>query len=205
MLGASLCLSVILPGAFTATPLRVPSEVGVARVYTIKDAIIAEFKLDAQPQQLHLYKLGDIGSTLLDSKHTLLEAGIRAGTKLKLTIWGQGACVACCLTDSLTFVATHVMFCAADPWALPEPQSFRLARVGDTDMYRTRVVKRDGRVWPFFLTQVEYQQLRDFVQEARSLDPKVIDSAHNDAVHTHAHTRCITAHGADRASEEWQD
>ena len=64
----------------------------------------------------------------------------------------------------------------ADPWALPEPQPFTLTCVGDMDMYRTSVVKRDGRVWPFFLTRAAYQHLEDFVRAPRSPDPKVIDS-----------------------------
>ena len=62
---------------------------------------------------------------------------------------------------------------ADDPWALPEPQAVTLSCVGDTDMYYTRVVKRDGRLWPFFLTRTAYQELVDFVQEIQSPDPQV--------------------------------
>lgn len=49
----------------------------------LKKAIIAEFKLDAAPQQLQLFKLGGDGSrTLLDPTHTLTDADIVTQTKL---------------------------------------------------------------------------------------------------------------------------
>jgi len=62
---------------------------------------------------------------------------------------------------------------AVDPWALPEPQAVTLTCVGDTNMYCTSVVKRDGRLWPFFLARTAYQELVDFVQEVQSPDPQV--------------------------------
>jgi len=40
-------------------------------------------------------------------------------------------------------------------------------------MYCTSVVKRDGRLWPFFLARTAYQELVDFVQEVQSPDPQV--------------------------------
>jgi len=63
---------------------------------------------------------------------------------------------------------------AADPWALPEPLPFTLTCTGDTDMFSTRVIKRDGREWPFFLTPGTYQQLVHFVQEVPGPDPQVM-------------------------------
>jgi hypothetical protein len=62
---------------------------------------------------------------------------------------------------------------SADPFKLPEPLSVTLTCLGDTEMYRTYVVKNDGRVWPFFLTKVVYQQLVDFVRELPGPDPQV--------------------------------
>ena len=55
----------------------------------VKDAIIAEFKLDAAPQQLRLFRLGDASSgsrTSLDPPQSLSEAGIVAGTKLAVEL-----------------------------------------------------------------------------------------------------------------------
>jgi hypothetical protein len=51
----------------------------------IKRAIIAEFKLDAAPHHLLLFKLGDTGSgsrTPLNPTQTLSDAGLVSGTKL---------------------------------------------------------------------------------------------------------------------------
>ena len=78
----------------------------------------------------------------------------------------------CCTTFSVFVVA-------ADLWALPNVQPFNFTSVGDSDMYRTSVVKRDGFVWPFFLSRAAYQHLEDFVRGPRSPDPKVIDYADN--------------------------
>jgi hypothetical protein len=41
-------------------------------------------------------------------------------------------------------------------------------------MYRTSIVKNDGRVWPFFLTKSAYKQLVDFVQELPGPDPQAM-------------------------------
>lgn len=57
-----------------------------SHVYHIKKAIIAKFKLDATPQQLRLFKLGDIGGTPLNPEHTLSKAGITADTKLEVEV-----------------------------------------------------------------------------------------------------------------------
>jgi hypothetical protein len=63
-----------------------------------------------------------------------------------------------------------------DPWVQQEeePPPFTCTRVGDTDMYCTTVVKRDGRAWPFFLATSTYEKLVDFVQEIPGPDPRVM-------------------------------
>jgi hypothetical protein len=54
-------------------------------VYQIKDATIAKFKLDAAPQQLRLFKLGNGGRHIqLDPTQTLTDVGVVTGTTLVL-------------------------------------------------------------------------------------------------------------------------
>jgi hypothetical protein len=51
------------------------------------DAIISKFKLNATPQQLLLFKLGDHPSRVsLDPTQTLCEAGVQAGSKLAVEV-----------------------------------------------------------------------------------------------------------------------
>ena len=58
-----------------------------ARVYNIKDAIIAKFKLNATPQQVLLFKLDGSGSrTPLDPTYTLADAGLVADTRLAVEV-----------------------------------------------------------------------------------------------------------------------
>ena len=52
----------------------------------VMDAIITKFKLNVKPQQVVLMLDGDASRTALDPTHTLLEANIRARTKLRVAI-----------------------------------------------------------------------------------------------------------------------
>jgi hypothetical protein len=67
----------------------------VQYVGQVTTAIIAEFKLDAAPQQVQQYMLGDDGSRTppLDPRKTTGEAGIHAGTKLVVELMTTGPAV----------------------------------------------------------------------------------------------------------------
>ena len=81
--GKPLRFSVQLPGTDTPQLLRLPrSEDEEEAVGDITMAIIANFGLDAKPQQLHLYKLGADGKRIgkaLEPTQTLAEADLPTG------------------------------------------------------------------------------------------------------------------------------
>jgi hypothetical protein len=87
---SELVLFILLPGSSIFQMARVSQAEFVGDVI---DAIIVKFKLNAPPQQLRLFKVGDDGScgTSLLPTQTLKEAGLLAKGPIKLVVELQAA------------------------------------------------------------------------------------------------------------------
>ena len=87
MPGGPIPLFIVLPGVVKPQLLLVE----VLYVGQVIDAIIAKFKLDTAPQQLHMQKIDGNSRISLDPTQLLSEAGICSGTTLVVELTSSKA------------------------------------------------------------------------------------------------------------------